>query len=156
MSRDDVLRRLAEVSRENAGRGLVLHQTIADHFGLGPTDLKSLDLARTEPDLTAGRLAEVTGLSSSAVTSVLDRLEKAGFIERVRGSADRRKVHIRSTGRHEAAVNALFARVAATFDRIAADYDDEQLELIIEVLCRFNQAALELTRSLRRETSVEA
>ncbi|MEV1200372.1 hypothetical protein [Microbispora rosea] len=35
--------------RENAGRGLVLHQAIADRFGLGPTDLKCLDLARHEP-----------------------------------------------------------------------------------------------------------
>lgn len=66
--------------------------------------VKCLDLARGEPDLAAGRIAAATGLSASAVTSVLDRLERAGFIERVRDPADRRKVRVRSTGRHEAAL----------------------------------------------------
>ena len=87
MDRDELLAELAQVSREGASRALMLHQAVADRFGLGPSDIKCLDLARDEPDLTAGRVAEATGLSASAVTSVLDRLETAGFIERVRGTA---------------------------------------------------------------------
>ena len=91
MDRDELLAEMAQVSREGASRALMLHQAVADRFGLGPSDIKCLDLARDEPDLTAGRLAEATGLSASAVTSVLDRLERAGFIERVRGTEDRRE-----------------------------------------------------------------
>ena len=71
MDRDELLAQMAQVSREGASRALMLHQAVADRFGLGPSDIKCLDLARDEPDLTAGRIAEATGLSASAVTSCL-------------------------------------------------------------------------------------
>jgi DNA-binding MarR family transcriptional regulator len=148
MDRDKLLAEMAQVSREGAGRALLLHQAVADRFGLGPSDIKCLDLARDEPDLTAGRLAEATGLSASAVTSVLDRLERAGFIERVRDTKDRRKVHVRSTGRHEAALGAVFAEVAASFAATAARYPDEQLQAYIAIQAEFNRTALTLTRSI--------
>jgi DNA-binding MarR family transcriptional regulator len=146
--RDGLLAELATVSREAASRALMLHQAVADRFGLGPSDIKCLDLARDEPDLTAGRLAEATGLSASAVTSVLDRLERAGLIERIRGTNDRRKVHVRTTGRHEAALGAVFAQVAAGFGATAARYSDEQLRAYIRIQSEFNRSALDLTRSI--------
>jgi DNA-binding MarR family transcriptional regulator len=148
MSRDELLAEMAQVSREGASRALVLHQAVAGRFGLGPSDIKCLDLARGEPHLTAGRLAEATGLSASAVTSVLDRLERAGFIERVRDTGDRRKVHVHSTGRHEEALGTVFAEVAAGFVAIAARYSDEQLRAYIAIQAEFNRTALDLTRSL--------
>src|SRR6201996_5277661 len=111
MDRDELLAQRARVSREGASRALMLHQAVADRFGLGPSDIKCLDLARDEPDLTAGRIAAVTGLSASAAPPVLDRLERAGLIERVRDTADRRKVRVRSTGRREAALGDVFTEV---------------------------------------------
>ena len=148
MDRDELLAELAQVSREGASRALMLHQAVTERFGLGPSDIKCLDLASDEPDLTAGRLAEATGLSASAVTSVLDRLERAGFIERVRGTDDRRRVHVRSTGRHEAALGTVFAEVAAGFGVAAARYSDEQLAAYIAIQGEFNRTALDLTRSI--------
>jgi DNA-binding MarR family transcriptional regulator len=148
MARDELLAEMARVSREAASRALMLHQAAAGRFGLGPSDIKCLDLARDEPDLTAGRLAEATGLSASAVTSVLDRMERAGFVERVRGTQDRRKVYVRSTGRHEAALGAIFADMAAGFASIAAQYSDEQLQAYIAIQSAFSRTALDLTRSI--------
>ena len=153
MDRDELLGEMARVSREGASRALMLHQAVADRFGLGPSDIKCLDLARAEPDLTAGRIAEATGLSASAVTSVLDRLERAGFIERVRGTEDRRKVHVRSTGRHEAALGAVFAEVAAGFAAAAARYSDTQLQAYVAIQAEFNRTAVDLTRSITTLTS---
>lgn len=146
--RTALLAELASVSREGASRSLMLHQAVADRFGLGPSDIKCLDLARDVPDLTAGRLAEATGLSTSAVTSVLDRLERAGFIERVRGMDDRRKVHVRSTGRHEAALGAVFAEVAEAFGAVAARHPDAELRSFVTIMTEFNRAALGLARSI--------
>lgn len=146
--REELMAELASVSREGASRSLMLHQAVADRFGLGPSDLKCLDLARDEPDLTAGRLAAATGLSASAVTSVLDRLERAGLVERIRDTDDRRKVHIRSTGRHEAALGAIFAEVTAAFGKVAAEHPDEHLRAFISIMGEFNRAALELARSI--------
>ena len=87
---------LDDQMRDSASRSVMLHQAITARLGLNSTDLKCLDLARNEPSLTAGRLAELTGLSPSAITTVLDRLERAGVIERHRDPADRRKVTIRN------------------------------------------------------------
>lgn len=75
-------------------------------------------------------------------------MERAGFIERVRGTQDRRKVYVRSTGRHEAALGAVFAEVAAGFAAITAQYSDEQLQAYIAIQSAFSRAALDLTRSI--------
>jgi DNA-binding MarR family transcriptional regulator len=146
--RDDLVRTLMETMRDTAGRGVVLHQAVAERFGLGPTDLKCLDLARAETDLTAGRLAEVTGMSTSAITAVLDRLETGGFIERRRDPVDRRKVRIASTGRHEASLNEVFGELDARMSTMLADYDDEQLQFLAAFLRRLNTAAREFTTVL--------
>src|SRR5262245_57219215 len=104
---------LLAMMRENASRAVILHQTIASRFGLNSTDIKCLDLARDEASLTAGRLAELTGMSTSAITAVLDRLERRGFIERRRDPADRRKVIVVATGEHVRRNGELFARLGA-------------------------------------------
>jgi DNA-binding MarR family transcriptional regulator len=153
MDREELLAEMALVSREAAGRALMLHQAVASRFGLGPSDIKCLDLARDEPDLTAGRIAEATGLSASAVTSVLDRMERAGFIERVRGIEDRRKVFVRSTGRHEAAVGAVFAEVATGFAAVAARFSDEQLQAYVAIQGEFNRTAFDLARAFHSKTA---
>jgi DNA-binding MarR family transcriptional regulator len=138
--RTSLLAAISEASREQAGRALMLHGAIAEQFGLNFTDLKCLDLARAEPELTAGRIADATGLSTSAITSVLDRLERRGFIERRRDPTDRRKVVVVSTGTHELAVNAAFAKVAARFEQAMAAYTDEQLAFLLDVTQRLNAA----------------
>jgi DNA-binding MarR family transcriptional regulator len=107
--RDALLAGLDDAMRDAAGRTVLIHQAVAHRFGLNPTDLKCLDLARHEERLTAGRLAEATGMSTSAITAVLDRMERAGFIERRRDAHDRRKVFVVSTGRREAETARAFA-----------------------------------------------
>src|SRR4030088_9320 len=107
--RSKLMATLIEELRDNAGRGLLLHQAIAESFGLNTTDLKCVDLARREKDLTAGKLSQILGISASAVTAVLDRLERAGFIKRRRGLEDRRQVFVVSTDKHEAALRRVYA-----------------------------------------------
>jgi DNA-binding MarR family transcriptional regulator len=139
---------LADQMRDSAGRAVVLHQAIAEQSGLNSTDLKCLDLARNERSLTAGRLAELTGMSTSAITTVLDRLEHAGVIERRRDPADRRKVIVAPTGRHEEATATVFAELGSRFGAVLDDYDDDQLDLMIGFLARLNAVTYTLTRSL--------
>jgi DNA-binding MarR family transcriptional regulator len=69
-----------EVGRELSARTVLFHQAVADRLGIGITDHKCLDIAHRAAKgqtLTAGRLAEETGLTTGAITGVLDRLEKA-------------------------------------------------------------------------------
>jgi DNA-binding MarR family transcriptional regulator len=105
-----------------------------------PTDLKCLDAAHGEQQITAGRLAEITGLSTSATTAALDRLERRGFIRRIRDDHDRRRVFVVSTGQHEAETARLFSPLATATAAIMDHYDDEQLALIADFLERLNAA----------------
>jgi DNA-binding MarR family transcriptional regulator len=151
MSRDHraaLIAALTDQMRDSATRAVMLHQAIAERFGLNSTDLKCLDLARNERQLTAGRLAELTGMSTSAITTVLDRLERAGVIERTADPADRRKVIVTPTHRHEEARAAVFSELGERFGAVLGDYDDHQLELMTEFLRRLNAVSYALTRSL--------
>src|SRR5947209_17958672 len=67
------------------------YEAIAD-VGLNPTDIGSLCLLLLHGPAPAGRLAELTGLTTGAVTGVIDRLESGGFVRREVDPADRRKV----------------------------------------------------------------
>lgn len=136
-----LLAQISELMRDNASLSVVLHQAVADQFGLGPSDLKCLDLARTERPLTAGRLAELTRMSTSAVTAMLDRLERAGFIERHRDTADRRRVYVVSTGRHEADVAAAFGPLDQAMRELLASQSDDNLEFLATFIADLNQAA---------------
>lgn len=90
--------------------------------------------------LTAGRLAEITGLSTSATTAALDRLERRGFIRRVRDDRDRRRVFVLSTGQHETETARLFSPLAAASTEILDYYTDDQLALLADFLERLNAA----------------
>ncbi|GGP43091.1 MarR family winged helix-turn-helix transcriptional regulator [Streptomyces abikoensis] len=147
-NRSELIDSLMKAMRDQAGRGLMLHGAIAERFGLNFTDLKCLDLVRHEEEPTAGRIAAATGLSTSAVTAVLDRLERRGFIERRRGTADRRKVVVVATGRHDAEMQEVFAGFGRTVTAVLDDYDDERLAFLLEVTRRLNRAAHEATEQL--------
>jgi DNA-binding MarR family transcriptional regulator len=87
------LARFGNLGRETSTLTVLRHARIAEKLGLSGTDHKALDLVgQAEGPLTAGRIAELTGLSTGAVTGVIDRLEQAGFVRRVRDLRDRRKV----------------------------------------------------------------
>jgi DNA-binding MarR family transcriptional regulator len=77
-----------------AVRSTAYDEALAEHLGLNATDLRCFELAVAEPGLTPGRLADLSGLTTGAVTGVLDRLEKAGFVERRPDPADRRSVTV--------------------------------------------------------------
>jgi DNA-binding MarR family transcriptional regulator len=81
--------------RHLAGDLVGAHQRQAEVLGLQSSDLRCLQLVAAERDATAGRLAELLGLTTGAVTGVLDRLEQRGLVERVRDAEDRRRVLVR-------------------------------------------------------------
>ena len=97
MSREssDRARRLAELERElrtMGARSVMLSHATASRLGISPTDLETMDILSTSGPLTAGRLAELTGLTTGAITGVVDRLERSGFVRRERDANDRRRV----------------------------------------------------------------
>jgi DNA-binding MarR family transcriptional regulator len=86
------------MGREMSGLTVLAHSRIADKIGVSATDYKCLDIVmQGVSPLTAGQIAKMSGLSTGAVTGVIDRLEKRGFVRRVRDPHDRRKVLVEVT-----------------------------------------------------------
>src|SRR5256885_16089627 len=90
-ARAALLQELEHALRRSSAQGVIFGQTVASVAGISGSDLECLDFLNLEGRVTAGRLAEVTGLTTGAITGVVDRLEKAGLGRRGRDESDRRK-----------------------------------------------------------------
>ena len=76
-------------------RAALFQEAAAERLGLNVTDLRCLAMAHAEPGMSASRLAELSGLTSGAITGVLDRLERAGLLRREADPDDRRRTLVR-------------------------------------------------------------
>jgi DNA-binding MarR family transcriptional regulator len=120
---------------------------------LNGTDHKCADLLFQMGPMTAGELAEWTGVTTGAITGVLDRLEGAGFVRRVKDPHDRRRVIIELNPSPElmSRMNALFRSFIGAVEDAATHYTDAQLEVIIDFMNRMAVATREETKKLREQ-----
>lgn len=129
--REELIAAVLNEGRRMGTRTVVFHAAIADRLGLNPSDHKCADLICNETGpITAGRLAEITGLSTGAITGVVDRLERAGFVERVPDPEDRRRVVIKGTEGRRPDVRHMFLPMMEGVASLCSKYDNEQLALI--------------------------
>lgn len=89
-----ILKQFRNASRQYSDTSVFMHETIARNADLSGADHKYLGLILQHESITAGEISKITGLTSSAVTGLVDRLEKKGLLERQFTKADRRKVII--------------------------------------------------------------
>jgi DNA-binding MarR family transcriptional regulator len=147
---DGVLRAL----RRTNLRASVFGQSIAIRLGLSDSDVEALETLIDSGAATAGRLAELMGLTTGAVTRLIDRLEQAGYVRRVGDPSDRRRVIVEVVPDRAAAIEAMFGSLGrATADEVAR-YTDAQLELIGDFLTRMAEVTREEAERLR-ETEAE-
>ena len=131
MDRVEEPRRASE-AMFRAGRALgqaasMLNSAVAEHLGLHPTCWECLSLLFEHGPMPAGRLAQLTGLTSGAVTGLVDRLEAAGYVERQRDAADRRKVIVAVVPGAVARVMPLFEPMLAEMQELNSGYSDDEL-----------------------------
>src|SRR6476646_8828676 len=94
LGRTKLIAKLNFAMREASGLGVVFSDVVAERLGVNHTDLECLDVIVMRDRVTAGDLAKATGLTTGAVTGIIDRLEKAGLARRSRDPDDRRKVYV--------------------------------------------------------------
>jgi DNA-binding MarR family transcriptional regulator len=147
---------LAELDRELrllSSRSVMLSQAIASRLGISPADLETMDLLSLHGPLTAGRLAELTGLTTGAITGVVDRLEAAGFVRRERDATDRRRVIVHLIPDRARKVGKIFEPLARALAELTRRYSDEQLALILDYTQRGNAITLEHIARVERAKS---
>jgi DNA-binding MarR family transcriptional regulator len=106
-------------------------QAVADALGLNRTDMRCLDVLDRQGAQPAGRLAEATGLTTGAITAVLDRLERAGHVRRARDTADRRRVLVELTPDTREHARDFYAKHQAESERLYDRYTEAELELLL-------------------------
>ena len=133
---------------------LLLAQSLAERLRINITDLQCLAVVSSSDGMTAGQLAETVGLTTGAITGVVDRLEKAGLVRREDDPGDRRRVVLRAISGEElagrdAAVVAAIAALSSGAAEQYADYSDRELELVADALSRAHPLLLEQVAALR-------
>lgn len=139
----------AEVTRVS-GLSVLFSQAVAERVGLNPTDLEALAILQREGPVPAGRLAELTSLTTGAVTGVIDRLERKGYVRRVPDPADRRRVIVRvKADAVDRDVMPLYAGIAEATSALIAELSDRDQELILDFLRNAGAVAAEQIELLR-------
>ena len=136
--REEAIRELKLKLRHFVVELLVSSYEATEDVGVNPTDLGSLCLLLLHGPAPAGRLAELTGLTTGAVTGVIDRLEKGGFVRREVDPADRRKVIVvPDAGRVDRDLFPHFPSLKrAAAQQFYDDFSIAELERISEFLSR--------------------
>jgi DNA-binding MarR family transcriptional regulator len=132
-------------------------QAVAERYGVNRTDARCLDLVLeltiAGTSVTPMRLAEAADLTPSTLTSVLDRLERAGYVQRVRERADRRQVLIQLTATFAAVTEEVFAPVAADGAGHLRQLADAEVETLIEFFSDTHDRRVKRTRLIREQTA---
>lgn len=130
-------------------QGTLHQEAIADALGLNLTDLRCIGFAWTEPDLTPGRLAELTGLTTGAVTGVLDRLERAGFVQRMPDPTDRRRTFVRVSYQRGKELGVAYDPLERAVDAVMSRVDPDVLRTLTESVQQLGAAVSQDTARLR-------
>ena len=137
--------------RRSSAAGVLHSQAIARKVGINSSDLECLDLILMKGPSTAGEIARHTGLTSGAVTGLIDRLERQGLVERAADPDDRRKVLVRVREQGIAPIAAYFAPMEKSMQALLAGYTKEELKLLIDFMERGAAFVLERVAKLNED-----
>jgi DNA-binding MarR family transcriptional regulator len=124
--------RLVRALRRSSAAGTLHGQAIARRVGVNASDLECLDLILMSGPSTAGDIARHTGLTSGAVTGLIDRLERLSMVERTADPKDRRKVLVRARENKIGPIVALYAPLEKSMQALLGRYSKEELKLLID------------------------
>ncbi len=141
----------SDPGRQLATAVIMFHETLAKKAGLTAAESRCLGILFQREALTAGELARATGLTTGAITGIVDRLQKDGWLRREANPADRRSVLIRAlpNRRREAVLAPGYARLREAMAALMAEFSPDEL-LVIERYLDGAVATLQrLTEELR-------
>lgn len=128
---------LDQALRETSAQSVLFSQAVADRVGMNPTDLESLDILARNGPMTAGRLAEMTGLTTGAITGLIDRLERRGYARREPHPTDRRSVIVKPLIENaERDLGLAYVAMSEAMDELMSRYNDDDLATILDFMTR--------------------
>jgi DNA-binding MarR family transcriptional regulator len=149
-SRSELLDAIGDQFRINQNRADVFDEIASQILGLNRTDMLCLDIVSRRGRVTAGELAREAGLTSGGATAVVDRLERAGYLRRVRDDEDRRRVWLEVTPEMFEKSAPIWGPMKEAWESQAKDLTVEQLEFLLDFLERGNDLSEQQIERLRR------
>lgn len=137
---------------------VMFHQVMAEKLGVNVTDSRAFSILQQTGPIPAGRLAELTGLSTGAVTTIIDRLEAVGYVRRESDPSDRRRVIVAPVEDEERdrKISAIVGALLTPLAERLIKYTDAQLVLILDFLETGIEFLREQTVRLREEGEADA
>ena len=133
-SRAELMQAIVSSFQAVSGLSVVLSQLIADKVDLAPSDLECMGFLQDQGPMTAGRLAELTGLTTGAVTRMIDRLERRKYVRRRSDPEDRRRVVVELVASRAREFDRFYGPMAKGTIDFLARYTDAELGLIAGLL----------------------
>lgn len=138
--RAKLVRDISQRIMRTTERAAQMSNAAAAVIGVNTTDMACIQMLQSGP-LTAGEMARRTGLTTAAMTTVIDRLEQAGFVTRRRDPQDRRRVIVAFRAKEAGpGIAPVFQPLLSNWRAVMADYDERDLGLIAEFLGRIENA----------------
>jgi DNA-binding MarR family transcriptional regulator len=125
-------------------------------MGINRTDGRCMDILDRAGRITAVRPAAESGLTTGAVTAVVDRLERAGYVRRVPDPTDRRKVLVEVTEKAGKLAGEIYGGIAARGRRLLDGFSDEQIELFIQLMRGARELTTDNTEELLERLDTQA
>jgi DNA-binding MarR family transcriptional regulator len=129
--RADINQQLDWALRDMSTSAVVSASAIAQQVGMGPNDMKCAELLVRKGAMTAGQLAEESGLTTGAITGVVDRLEKAGWARRDADPTDRRRIFINPVPKDSQTIAGLYDTYSEATSELLGKYSVKELSLIL-------------------------
>jgi DNA-binding MarR family transcriptional regulator len=150
-SRDELLRGIGDEVRAQQNAVELIDDAACQLLGVNRTDGRCLDIIDQHGRVTAGDLAQEAALTTGAVTAVLDRLEQAGHVRRVRDDLDRRRVYVEVTPETRLRMHELYEPLTAASFAWMSRYSLEQLAMIREFVRQGRELTQEHATRLQLE-----
>jgi DNA-binding MarR family transcriptional regulator len=151
MEREEVIHAVSEKFTEMSTETILFHQALADMLDLHVTDHRCMHFLHSYGAMPAGRLAELTGLTTAAVTGIIDRLEEAGYARRISDPKDRRRTIVEpvQNKKLERKLEAIFTPFHEKMHELLSSYSDSELTFLLDVMNKSIELTREESKKLR-------
>lgn len=152
-SKQELIEELSQTI-QRSGTLTVLHtNAVADRVGLSATEFESMDLITRCQPISAGKLALKCGLTTGAITGIVDRLEKAGFVRRKSDPRDRRRVLLEPIKDPEKnkQIHELYQPISEAFEKFVSEYTEEQLQFLVDTHNKMNAMVEKIIADMERK-----
>jgi DNA-binding MarR family transcriptional regulator len=134
ITREQLLQRVLSDMRALSTDVDRVDEAAAEYFGTTRSDARGMDVLARAGAMSVGSLAKAVGLTYPAVSALIDRMERAGYVERIHDAKDRRRVIVAPTQMAAERAEKIFAGLVQDFRKLLDGYSDDDLRLLVSYL----------------------